>query len=290
MKTVMPNDPATRLERLCSPPLGDRPGDWIRFAPPAAGLERVEARLSGHAFDPHRHDTYTIGFTQHGVQEFRYRGAAWQSVRGQTFVLHPDEVHDGHAVSEAGFRYRVVYVSPEAIHEALEDSRVPLPFVRDAVTVHRAVAAALAPALEDLDAPLEEVERDGIVLSLADALASADRSIPQRALTARHWRAAGIARDLLAANVETGVHSVDLEAATGMTRYSLARHFHACFGTSPHRYLVMRRLDRAREEIRRGAALSDAAAASGFADQSHLTRHFKRAYGMTPGQWAALAG
>src|SRR5262249_53571637 len=124
MGTVMNESGTARLERSCGPAAGD----WIRIAPSAPGLERFEACFSGHAFDPHRHDTYTIGFTLRGVQAFRYRGAAQRSVRGQVLVLHPDETHDGHAGTQAGFRYRAVYVSPEAIHEALDGSRTPLPF------------------------------------------------------------------------------------------------------------------------------------------------------------------
>jgi AraC-like DNA-binding protein len=84
------------------------------------------------------------------------------------------------------------------------------------------------------------------------------------------------------------VRSCELEAVTGVGRYALARHFRACFGTSPYRYLVMRRLDRARALIVGGAPLSEAAIAAGFADQSHLNRHFKRAYGLAPGRWAVL--
>ncbi|MFI5401266.1 MAG: helix-turn-helix domain-containing protein, partial [SAR324 cluster bacterium] len=90
------------------------------------------------------------------------------------------------------------------------------------------------------------------------------------------------------ANVDKGVASTDLEAVTGLTRYALARHFRACLGTSPYRYLVMRRLDRARMLIRHGAPLADAALSAGFADQSHMTRHFKKVYGLSPGRWAAI--
>jgi AraC-like DNA-binding protein len=275
---------ASRLERSC----GTAAPGWIRIAPSCRGFERVEAAFSGHAFDPHRHDTYAIGFTIHGVQSFRYRGAAERSVPGQLFVLHPDETHDGHAGTSAGFRYRILYVEPGAISDALGEARRPLPFVREAVSNDRRLAAAIMPALADLDLPLQDLHRDQIILDLADALAAADPSIARRTLSARHWRAVGQARDSLDANLRTGVASAELEAATGLTRYALARHFRACLGTSPYRYLVMRRLDRARTLIRQGAPLVEAAFASGFADQSHMSRHFKRAYGLSPGRWAAL--
>jgi AraC-like DNA-binding protein len=203
-------------------------------------------------------------------------------------VLHPDETHDGHAGTEVGFHYRILYVEPGAIRDALADERRTLPFVRDTVSNNRRIVAAIAPALADLDGPIEELQRDQVIASLADALVAADPSLPPKRLSARDWVAVDRAREMLDGNLTDGVTSAELEAATGQTRYSLARHFRACLGTSPYRYLVMRRLDRARVLIQKGDSLAHAAAASGFADQSHMTRHFHRGYGLSPGRWIAL--
>lgn len=284
MVASMRDGTGSRLERSC----GADAGDWIKLAPSARGLERCEAFFSGHGFDPHRHDTYAIGFTLHGVQSFRYRGASRHSVSGHVFVLHPDETHDGRAGTSAGFRYRIAYVEPGLIRDALSESCRALPFVREPVSDSPRLAAAIMPALDDLDAPLDDLHRDQIILDLADALASADPSVAQGSRSALHRSAVAKARDLLDANVLAGVSSAEFEAVTGLTRYAVARHFRACLGTSPYRYLTLRRLDRARVLIRAGAPLAEAALASGFADQSHMTRHFKKAYGLSPGRWAAL--
>ena len=269
-----------RLERSCGP------RDWIRIGRSRRGLERVEACFARHAFAPHCHDTYAVGITLQGVQAFDYRGAARRSTSGQAFVLHPDELHDGRAGTDVGFRYRILYVDPGLIGEAL--GARPLPFVREAVGDDPRLLAAIAPALVDLDQPLEDLQHDGIVAGLARALAAADRSMPRRP-SAPDRRAALRARDHLDAGFVHAVRSSELEAVTGIGRYALARHFRACFGTSPYRYLVMRRLDRARTLIAAGSPLCEAALAAGFADQSHLTRHFRRAYGLAPGRWEALA-
>jgi AraC-like ligand binding domain len=105
----------TRLERSCS----GVAGDWIRAAPSEPGIERIEAFFAGHAYDPHRHDTYALGFTISGVQSFDYRGARADSLAGDAIVLHPDEMHDGRSGAEYGFSYRMLYVEPRLIAEAL---------------------------------------------------------------------------------------------------------------------------------------------------------------------------
>ena len=101
--------------------------DWVHRAPPARGLERIEAYFAGHGYDMHRHDTYAIGRTLHGVQSFQYRGGWRHSLPGATMVLHPDEAHDGEAGTHDGFHYRMLYVEPALIQQILGGQ--PLPFI-----------------------------------------------------------------------------------------------------------------------------------------------------------------
>ena len=254
---------------------------------PQDGVSRLEAFFAGHGYDPHRHDTYAIGLTLHGVQSFGYRGATAHSLSGQAIVLHPDETHDGRAGTDAGFRYCMAYIQPRRIQAALGEG-APLPFVREAVCRDARLIAALAPGLEDLGTPLEELQLDQFVLAIAEALRALDPSQMRRPGAKPCTRTVARARQYLDANVERAVTSSELEAISGMSRFALSRHFRACFATSPYRYLVMRRLERARERIGSGQSLAEAATGSGFADQAHMTRAFASAYGLSPGRWRRL--
>ncbi|MBQ2649011.1 MAG: helix-turn-helix transcriptional regulator, partial [Achromobacter sp.] len=83
----------------------------------------------------------------------------------------------------------------------------------------------------------------------------------------------------------------DLARACGLSRFQVLRGFSRATGMTPHAYQVQRRLLLARRLLRHGMALADAAASAGFADQSHMTRLFTRAYGVSPGRYAlAVAG
>ena len=160
-----------------------------------------------------------------------------------------------------------------------------LPFCGEPVFDDPALRRVLANAFVDFPQPIEDLALPTLVTSLAEALSRHARALPPA--TRVSPKALGTARDLLH-HVSGSVSAATLEAETGVDRYTLARGFRACFGTSPHRYLIGRRLDRVKAEIARGISLADAAYAAGFADQSHMTRHFKSRFGLTPGRYAAL--
>ena len=261
--------------------------DQIRFDQPHAGLQRLAARFGGHAYDLHRHETYAVGLTLWGAQSFHYRGTLQTSGGGQVMVIHPDEAHDGHAGVAEGFAYRMLYVDPAAVSAALGHAAAP--FVADVVADDPALASLLREAFADFPRALEPIAVDAVVLHLAERLSLRGDSGFRRRNGAPAHRAARRARDFLVAEAPRTVASEELERVSGLDRFSLARHFRAVFGTSPHRFQVGRRLVRARAMIADGVSLSETAAATGFADQSHLTRHFSARFGLTPGRWAALS-
>jgi AraC-like DNA-binding protein len=285
MLDVLGEEAVRSLGRLCELPRQDA----ILSAPSNPGLERIEARFAGDGYDLHRHDTYAIGVTLHGVQTFWYRGQRRYSLPGNIIVLHPDEIHDGGAGTDDGLRYRMLYLEPSLVLQALGTRAGSLPFVNDPVFADPSMAAILSTALGNLDEELDELLVDDIISRLTQGLARHARQ-NVRPLGTAAVRQTELARDYLEEHALRLVRSDELEAVSGLDRYALSRHFRALYATSPHRFLLMRRLQRAREMIKAGEPLAEIAAAAGFTDQSHLNRQFKKAFGLTPGRWAALIG
>ena len=284
MQESLPAADQGRLEGLCEDALAFEPRIRLGQGSAWAGIERLEARFSGPAFAPHRHDTYAIGLTLAGVQVFRYRGALRYSLPGQCHVLHPDELHDGAAGSAAGFAYRIAYVDPALVQEAQGGGG--LPFATDPVLDLSASWRSRLLLAWDLDVIIDEVGRVDLLVALADLLAGVAEAAPASA-AALPLRVLGEVREAIRAAPGSALPSAALERLSGLDRWTLARAFRAAYGTSPSRYRTLRQLDGARELIASGQPLAEVAMAVGFSDQSHMTRQFKRAYGLTPGRWAA---
>ena len=258
----------------------------IRPLAAGEGVEIFEASALRYAFAPHRHDAYVVGITTHGVQSFRYRREARASLPGQAFVIHPDEQHDGHPGTEAAYGYLTAYLAPDLIAEALGGRA--LPFVGEVVNGDAELLAALRDIFKTADPAGDDLGIVSSVTRLADVFARMAGG--SAAPGADDWPAMRRIRDHLLAGMQEGVSMAELEAEHGLDRFTISRAFRRHFGVSPHRFLVLRRLERAQAEIRARASLADAALSSGFADQAHMTRQFRQAFGVTPGVWRRLMG
>ena len=254
------------------------------FDPLRGRRDRGRARrnaLATHAFEPHRHDTYAIGISLNGVLRFRYRGSSRICLPGQIHVLHPDVLHDGGPGTADG-------LATDPVRRAGTDPRSldggELPFVADPVQNRAPATRRLASLLSDIDEPITDLSRVDIATIIADTLRSL--SGPRDRHISVDFRAVSGVRDYLATHPATQTPASTLEQLAGLDRFAIARQFRKAFGTSPDRYRTMRRLELARSAIESGAPLAQAAAQAGFADQSHMTRQFKRAYGLTPATWA----
>lgn len=255
--------------------------DWVLRNAEPGRIERIEAWFGGHGYDPHRHDTYSIGRTMSGVQSFHYKGSMRHGIPGNTLVLHPDELHDGMAGTEAGFRYRMAYVDPGLIQQVLGGES--LPYVPGGLSDDLRLYNASQPFVQAMDHPLDSLEEQDALFDLATALrAVAGKPRGRKMLD---YQATKRARDFIMANLHMTITLGMLEHASGRERWSLSRDFRALFGTSPYRFVTLRRLDLFRVLILDQFTLVDAALAAGFHDQSHMTRHFTICYGVPPMRW-----
>ena len=265
--------------------------NWIDLKQDAdTGIESVRAHFVGHAYDPHWHDSFLVGVTEQGVQQFDCRRVRHRSTPGHVFLLEPGEIHDGHAPTEDGFTYSTLYLDPTWVDSQLRAlfEHAPgdsLPSFADTLCNDERLARATALAFQAVHTQDLRIVRQ---TAMDDLLACLTRHL--------HWRrrlnpdprlplTAQRARDYLHANLERDIGLEDLAQACGIDRFRLTRAFKAAFGLAPHAYLIQLRLARARRLLARGQSPTEVAMALGFADQSHLGRWFRRAYQLTPADY-----
>ncbi|MFJ4880549.1 helix-turn-helix domain-containing protein [Streptomyces sp. NPDC088745] len=244
-------------------------------------VEVFHAHFTEHAYPMHVHDSWTLLIVDDGAVRYdldRFR----RGTPGDTVSLLPPHVpHNGSPATAHGFRKRVLYLDSTQLDDSLIGAAVDGPDLTDPRLRARVgqLHAALAHPGDFFEAESRlALVRERLHFHLRPRLLHSG-PVPGR-------RVARDLRELLDARLHQGV---TLDEAAGLVHAHpthLIRAFSSAYGIAPHQYLVSRRVDHARRLLLDGRPPGEVATAVGFYDQSHLTRHFKRVVGTTPGRYA----
>jgi AraC-like DNA-binding protein len=242
--------------------------------------------FSNHAFPRHSHDQFGIGIMTSGAQRSWSVIGQVESEAGDVIMVNPGEMHDGMPVGGRGRGWRILYLDPtlvagEITDEAPERELIVRPVARDPQ-----LAGHVARLFTQLEKPIPDsfAVEESLLRCLMYVLRrhrlhgpSADRASPPVLKAIRR----------LDATPEIPTSLAELAALSGVSRFQLLRGFTREVGTTPHAYLVQRRVRLVRRLLAAGRSPVDAALLAGFADQSHMTRAFLRQFGITPGRYRA---
>lgn len=244
-------------------------------------------------FRPHIHDRFVVWFNTGGGEHFTARGSSNILAPGDIAMFEPGLVHANRPCSSRR-HLRSFYIDPGFFTDLLEQADI-----KPGGKGSRQTAPGRVPGFERN--PVKDRTLWRIMARIHDRLMG---NAPDLALETgvteafstylrRHGikglrqdircdRRVGMMIDFFHANLDRDIRLADLAEAAGCTQFHLIRLFRTHLGMPPHAYLLQLRLEHARRLISKGIRISDAALDSGFADQSHLTRAFKRRYGLTP--------
>lgn len=251
------------------------------------GVMAVAAE-SDHRFPRHTHEEFGIGVIIRGAQASLSGRGQVEAGAGDMITVNPGEVHDGMPIGEAGRSWRMLYFDPALIAATvseLRDSAAGISeFSRPVITDRIAASGfhTLYHALTAADADVLGAQQ-AIVLLLSTVVERKNNA------SARHQSGVRKVRQRIDDDPSAAPTLAELAAIAGISQFRLIRAFARATGLTPHAYLLQRRIDLARRMILSGSTLADTAFACGFADQSHLTRHFGRLYGISPAAFARAA-
>ncbi len=250
-------------------------------------MDLLHGTFTRHAFAKHTHETYSIGILEHGAMTYECRGGTHTLRPGSVGLIHPDEVHTGHADDTSGWTYRNLYpdatVLERVLHDLNERSKLPrLPTVIEDGTLAQMLAQAHRAFAESASSLARASLLQTALTALIVRHASKQPVVPAvrpEASAVRQVRA--VLEDDFARNVtlEELAHLTDLNA------FTLLRSFRRAYGLPPHAYQLQVRLRHAKRWLQQGEAPAQVALRAGFADQSHLGRHFRKAFAVTPQQY-----
>ncbi len=250
----------------------------------------MHAHFTAHVYHRHAHESYSFGVTETGAQAFTCRHGRHVSGTGMVMTFNPDDPHDGHAAGEGGFTYRMVHIWPEFFTDLIGRSS-SLPLFRSPVLHDPATARSLRRLHIALTSPdrtcteLERHERLTVTARLLVRHAATPPGQPAHPEAGPDVRIAARIRELIHDGYAADLTADDLAEAAGCSRYAAYRAFRQAYGLAPSEYQRQLRVRTARRLLSLGVAPATAAAEAGFADQAHLTRWFRRYYGITPGAY-----
>lgn len=258
--------------------------EQVRAWAPQAPLVRevFHATMTSHAYPAHTHDTWTVLLIDEGCVAYDLDRHARTAPERHVSLLPPHVTHDGRSASPGdGFRKRVLYLDAGWLPESMTGHAVDRPVLPGAT------ARALTGELHDVLARPEDTwQAESLLLGLRDVVLGS--SLKTRPVVADAPAATAL-RQVLDDHVVDGITLEEAAGLLGRSPAHLARAFRQAYGLPPHRYVVGRRVDRARSLLLRGVPAAEAAAEAGFWDQAHLTRHFHRTVGTTPARFVGWA-
>ncbi|MBA3712391.1 MAG: AraC family transcriptional regulator [Pyrinomonadaceae bacterium] len=245
-----------------------------------SGIE-LRSVVDSSDYAPHIHDTYTIGLLTEGGQIVRTGRKTETAFAGSVQFNEPYQVHENHRLSPHEFSFRHLEISGPRLLQLLGGH---MPFARPNHLPDGDLFQSFMRAFDNLTTDDNLLAHDEMLTgALARLFPLADASRFKPELTPR---LVARIKDFLHANY---LDSFTLDALTELTQVSrvhISRTFKQHIGLAPHEYLVQLRVACAKAKLAEGMPIAEAAAFSGFADQSHLTRHFKRITHLTPGAYA----
>lgn len=258
------------------------------------GIELLNARYKKQNFSRHSHEGFTLGVIQEGAQCFYRTGGNHIAPQDSIILVNADEVHNGHSAAENGWAYKAMYPLPEQLNSVcaeLGSFRDATPYFPEPVVHDPELAAQFRLLFEVLETSDNRLLRESLMYAfLVKLIHRHGRSRlpegPKANVQPQLKRVKAFLDDFPQADISLE----ELAQLANLSPFHLIRAFGKAFGLPPHAYQVQARLRLAREFLRRGQTLADAAQSSGFHDQSHLHRHFKKAMGVTPKQYRQSFG
>lgn len=254
-------------------------------------LELLHASSITYEYPRHMHEEYSVGIILRGEEVHTSRGTSHHAPPGDLLIINAEEPHSSRSVRA---EYRVIKIRPKVLNQIWSEGfrqNVETPHFRRPVVHDKLVFRSLLNLHLKLEQNGSSLEHESEFVSTIELLlrrqlpARQDRNVPMLQPIGREPRYVKLVRDYLKTHFAENVSLAQLTAITNLSPFYLLRVFSNQVGCPPHEFQTQVRIAHARKLIRKGNPISAVALETGFFDQSHFSRNFKRIVGVPPGQY-----
>ncbi len=252
------------------------------------GVELLSASYTTFKFTKHWHDELAIGVIEEGAEGLFYRGENLVIPKYHIVAINPAEVHTGFSGSPNGWRYRMFYFNLKELNRQFANRDIPIdPIINRPMIYDEFLFHTLLQLHVSLESPSFELTKESLFILSLENLFREYGSAQKERFDSVCTRSSYLARDFMQDNFELNPSLSELEAVSNCSKFQLIKSFNAIFGITPHQYLLMIKVQNAKKMLSKGVSCVDTALACGFYDQSHFTRNFKKAFGISPSFYLA---
>lgn len=254
-------------------------------------LELFRAEAMYHTYTRHFHPTYSIGLIESGVGGNFYRGSTYLALPSSIVFMNPEEVHTGYSANDLPLTYRMLYPSVNLIQQLGEEMQAyEFPYFKEAVVEDESLAKIIYYLHVALEQTHERLEKESLLIEVLSTSLARYTDIKIRPVhPCKQQRVVTLIKEYLHDNFRSNISLEQLVELTNLNRFYLIRVFRKAVGMPPLTYLNQIRVEKAKQFLAQGNSVVDVAYAVGMSDQSHLTRHFKRIMGITPGRYRSMS-
>ena len=252
-------------------------------------LELFTGSFTTYQFKPHFHDSYTIIFLDLGVGDYSYSNTDQIIETGGMLVLNPFDVHTGRSVKGYPWHFSSMYISQKVMQRAMSSMGIhhSLPIFKDNIITDHRIFQKGHKAYPNLIYGKNTVASEKSLLDFLRTLIEKYGSLNGDWWTVNSGQDINFVREYIHEHYLTDFSIRSLAEKLEMTEYTLVRHFKKAYHLPPRQYLLNLRIEKAKKLLAQQYSSTQVAYETGFFDQSHFIRHFKRFIGITPKQFAS---
>jgi AraC-like DNA-binding protein len=260
-------------------------------SPSAPGIVFHRGEGISHSYPRHWHDELHICAYTGGAGNLASRGHTHRIRTGDLVIMPPGQVHENWVDGASDITFHSLYIDTKVLSKGLPDSNELTATIADCPNLMPGgpiLHKKLVQLSRVTESPASSLECDEALLDFLDLLTIEAGRRPRTYRSIHEHRAIRRVREYLHAHFADSIGLTQLGFVAGLSPFHVQRLFRLQTGMSPHAYQTQLRINHAMVLLRRSHSLCEIAIATGFADQSHLTRNFLRLVGITPGRYSRL--